>query len=205
MQDPQAISEGSTRHRWILPFLLALIIISAGDLWSKAAVFEDSITEIHDGRPIAFSTIEHPWWVKPAWNTGVAWSMFEDSPLFIAFLTAFLVPILVFSYFRWYRNHHIFVDLAFGMVIGGALANAYDRFMTHFSDAMFGVRDFLAFTIPIIEYRWPTFNIADAGISVGFVMLLIASFVQEHRVKQLENKETDPKSGSSSENPKVDA
>lgn len=173
--------ETTPKYRWLAPFLIAFLIITIGDLWSKSAVFAHSHTVVIDGYPRAHATVDFPWWIEPAWNTGVAWSMFEDSPLFIAFLTALLVPALIFSYFKWYRNHHRAVDLAFGMVIGGAIANAYDRFMTHFDNDIYGVRDFLAFTIPIFDYRWPTFNIADAGISTGFVLLLIASFIQERR------------------------
>ena len=49
--------------------------------------------------------------------------------------------------------------------MGGAMGNLYDRCMFGF------VRDFIDVTIPVIEYRWPVFNIADAGITVGAVIL----------------------------------
>ena len=203
MNEPLQDAEAIPKHRWLAPFLIAFVIIAIGDLWSKSAVFAHTQTVVIDGYPRAHSLTEFPWWVEPAWNTGVAWSMFEDSPLFIAFLTALLVPALVFSYFKWYRNQHIAVDLAFGMVIGGAIANAYDRFMTHFDNDIYGVRDFLAFTIPIFDYRWPTFNIADAGISTGFVLLLIASFIQERRqskAKQAEPAKPEQPTTSNTEN-----
>lgn len=180
-----------TPRQWLLPFSIPFLIILIGDLWSKAAVFAYTTTHAIDGRLYIESSIEFTWWIVPAWNTGVAWSLFADNPVFIAILTGLLVPALIAAYWKWYRNHHHFVDIAFGAVLGGALANAYDRFMTHFSDSMFGVRDFLAFTIPVIDYQWPTFNVADAGISTGFVMLLLASFVQEHRASHHKSTKTD--------------
>ncbi len=186
-------------QQWLIPFVIPFIVVLVADLWSKAAVFAYTNTHEIDGRLYIESSIEFTWWIVPAWNTGVAWSLFADSPLFIALLTALLIPALIVAYWKWYRNHHTFVDIAFGAVLGGAIANAYDRFMTHLSDTMFGVRDFLAFTIPVIDYDWPTFNIADAGICTGFVMLLIASFVQERRAAQL--KSSQPTEGSDDSNP----
>ncbi|MBK1832556.1 signal peptidase II [Roseibacillus ishigakijimensis] len=41
------------------------------------------------------------------------------------------------------------------------------------------VVDFLDVTIPLINYRWPTFNVADSCISVAAVLLVIASFREE--------------------------
>lgn len=170
--------------QWLLPFSLPLLLILISDLWSKAAVFAHTQTHIIDGRLRIVSDTDFTWWIVPAWNTGVAWSLFADSPWFIVAITVILVPLLIVVYLTWYRNHHTFVDTAFGLVIGGALGNAWDRFLTHLDDSIYGVRDFLAFTIPVVNYQWPTFNIADAGISCGFVMLLIASFIQERRARQ---------------------
>ena len=52
-----------------------------------------------------------------------------------------------------------------GLVIGGALGNVVDRFR-------FGaVADFLDFHWA--GYHWPAFNLADAAISVGVVILLL--------------------------------
>jgi len=41
------------------------------------------------------------------------------------------------------------------------------------------VVDFLDVTIPLIDYRWPTFNVADSCISVAACLLIIASFREE--------------------------
>ncbi len=51
------------------------------------------------------------------------------------------------------------------MILGGALGNLYDR-------ATYGaVVDFL--DVHALGYHWYTFNIADCGIVIGAVLLLI--------------------------------
>lgn len=41
------------------------------------------------------------------------------------------------------------------------------------------VVDFLDFTIPLVNYRWPTFNVADSCISVAAFLLVLSSFREE--------------------------
>ena len=55
--------------------------------------------------------------------------------------------------------------VAIGLVIGGALGNVVDRFKYG------AVADFI--DIHWGDYHWPAFNLADAAISVGVVILLI--------------------------------
>ena len=55
--------------------------------------------------------------------------------------------------------------VAIGLVIGGALGNALDR-------VRYGaVADF--FDVHVAGYSWPAFNIADAGITVGVLLLVV--------------------------------
>jgi len=51
--------------------------------------------------------------------------------------------------------------VAFGLIIGGAIANIFDRFDDGF------VTDFIQVG------WWPTFNVADSCITVGVVMLIV--------------------------------
>ena len=36
--------------------------------------------------------------------------------------------------------------------------------------------DFLDFTIPVIDYRWPAFNVADSCICIAAFLLIISTF-----------------------------
>lgn len=78
--------------------------------------------------------------------------------------------------------------LALGLIMGGAVGNAVDR-------ARFGaVVDFLDFSGLFFPY---VFNVADAGITVGVVLLLIDSVLSERKATgQAERPTVDTKSGS---------
>jgi signal peptidase II len=54
--------------------------------------------------------------------------------------------------------------LALGLVMGGALGNLVNRLWSNR-----GVVDFL--DVGIGSYRWPTFNFADVGVSIGACLL----------------------------------
>ena len=65
-----------------------------------------------------------------------------------------------------------------GMVLGGAAGNLYDRVIAKVAlpdgRVVTGeVRDFIFVTIPVIDYPWPVFNIADVLLVVGLGMILL--------------------------------
>ncbi len=155
--------------RWTIWFWPALIATLVSDLASKYAVF-------------ALQRHQLPSWMEQHYNTGVAWSMLADHPGFVAALTAVLIPVLGWVWWSGYRKLGRIENLAFGLILGGALGNGYDR-----AAAMFGhwpgVRDFIHVDLNRvgIDYIWPTFNIADSGISIGFVLLLVRAFAPTAR------------------------
>lgn len=146
---------------WFWPALLATLIL---DLVSKSAVFNLRADSL-------------PGWIERHYNTGVAWSLFANHPGFVAALTAALIPLLAWVWWSGYRKLGRMENLAFGLILGGALGNGYDRALALFKHWP-GVRDFIHVDLhPVgIDYIWPTFNLADSGITVGFVLLLIRAF-----------------------------
>lgn len=58
-------------------------------------------------------------------------------------------------------------QLSLGLVAGGAFGNLVDRVRSHQ-----GVVDFL--DVGIGSLRWPTFNVADIGVSCGAILLAIS-------------------------------
>ena len=64
--------------------------------------------------------------------------------------------------------------MAFGFLLAGALGNAADRVFR--GDER--VIDFIA------SDRWPTFNVADIAISIGFVLLVGQLLLEERREEQ---------------------
>ncbi|GAC1311939.1 MAG: signal peptidase II [Vulcanimicrobiaceae bacterium] len=60
------------------------------------------------------------------------------------------------------------VQIAFGGIVGGAVGNIVDRF--HYG-----------YVVDFIDLRWwPVFNVADSCISVGVVLLVLASLRRQN-------------------------
>jgi len=100
-------------------------------------------------------------------NTGAAWSMFSQHTGMLALLGAAALG-AVFFFRRNLELHKPLLQYTFGMMCGGILGNLLDR-QFHGS-----VVDFLDVHLP--HYRYPAFNVADSGITVGVVIYLIYSF-----------------------------
>jgi signal peptidase II len=97
-------------------------------------------------------------------NQHGAFGLFGSSPVLLIGMALVVLLIFWFS-FREQARHSLLVRIAFGMILGGAIGNIIDRLHFRF------VVDFIDF------YRiWPNiFNIADACITVGVVLLILAS------------------------------
>lgn len=63
---------------------------------------------------------------------------------------------------------------AVALVAGGAVGNILDRLRFEA-----GVVDFL--DVGLGRHRWPIFNVADMGVSIGAVLLLISFYLAERR------------------------
>jgi signal peptidase II len=119
-----------------------------------------------------------PSWIALAENKGVAWSIGHRTPEFVAIATAVLIPILAWVWWTRFRRAGAWENLAFGLILGGAVGNAIDRglAMAH-ACGLEGVRDFINVDLGFAPFDpWPTFNLADAGISGGFLVLVALSF-----------------------------
>lgn len=71
------------------------------------------------------------------------------------------------------RSRTLLATLALGLIIGGAIGNAIDRF------AYGAVVDFALFHVQIGEkiLNWYVFNLADVAIVAGVAALLYDSFL----------------------------
>ena len=102
-------------------------------------------------------------------NPGVSFSWFSNSGETGRWLLSALAVVMV-VFLIWYiiKESRFWVTLGGGMIIGGAIGNLIDRVYIG------AVVDFIDFHIggwhPFI------FNVADAGISIGIVCLLIDTF-----------------------------
>jgi signal peptidase II len=109
-----------------------------------------------------------------AWNVGISFGWFQsDSPLTqIALMAIKAVAVIVLAIWMA-RSRTLLATIALGLIIGGAIGNAIDRF------AYGAVVDFALFHVQIggKTFSWYVFNLADVAIVAGVAALLYDSFL----------------------------
>ncbi len=98
-------------------------------------------------------------------NTGMAFGLsFGGASRWILIIVTLLTIGLILHLFREMRDRDTLQTVSLAMVLGGAAGNLLDRLRS-----AAGVVDFL--DVGIATHRFWIFNVADAGISVGGVIL----------------------------------
>lgn len=109
-----------------------------------------------------------------AWNVGISFGWFQsDSPLTqTALMVIKAVAVIVLAIWMA-RSRTLLATVALGLIIGGAIGNAIDRF------AYGAVVDFALFHVEIggKPFSWYVFNLADVAIVAGVAALLYDSFL----------------------------
>lgn len=142
---------------FVLPVMLFL------DLWTKQIVV--------DNYEFRESTVVVPEFfsITYARNYGAAFSMFRDLSKEVREIFFGCVTLIAVGTIAWFliKLHDRDLWLAGGLagILSGALGNSVNRFQYGY------VVDFLDFYWGKGGPTWPTFNVADIGISVGAVMI----------------------------------
>ncbi len=138
-----------------------------------------------EGRPVAL--IPGFLDLRLAYNPGAAFGVLPDwAPLFIL---VGLVAIYAIIRLRRVGSGSRIMSVGLGLLLGGAVGNLLDRI----ASAGKGVTDFIDLTVKIAGYQWPTFNVADIGIVVGAILVLLHVYVIE---KSRTDEEQSSESGS---------
>lgn len=103
-------------------------------------------------------------------NTGAAFSILENSTTLIIIISLFCLALIV-SLLKKEKDITPIKVISFGILIGGMISNLIDRVFYK------NVVDFLSFNI--INYRFPVFNIADIGITIGVFLYLLVNLKEE--------------------------
>ena len=156
--DPRPARTGRAVYLLWVVALLAFVL----DRWSKTVV-------LHGFMPgESRLVIPHLLWWTYTQNTHGAFGLFGNSPMLLIVLA--LIVLGVFAYaFRDAVQRSNVVRVAFGMILGGAVGNIVDRFQHRW-------------VVDFIDFRtiWPNvFNVADACITIGVALLVLASLRRE--------------------------
>lgn len=113
-------------------------------------------------------------------NPGAAFSFLHDAGGWQrTFLVAIALVASVFlSFMIWRRGTSAAERMAFGAILGGALANVMDRVTRG------AVVDWI--DLHWDAHHWPAFNVADIGISAGVAVLLVREFVSRQASREVE-------------------
>lgn len=97
-------------------------------------------------------------------NTGAAWSMFSDSTFALGVFSLLICVLLLIYLFKLAPDSSLGEALGLSLVFAGGVGNAIDRFL-------------LGYVVDFIEpvfIEFPVFNVADIGVTCGFVIFFIS-------------------------------
>lgn len=167
----------------VFALLTAIIVISL-DQWTKALVVARLSPPDFGPQVPLIGQYLVLYYIR---NKGAAFSMFNTNGPLLIVLIAIAVAVIIYLYLRVFNSGSLLYKLVFGLIIGGAAGNLLDRF-THGS-----VVDFIWFRLPQVGFSFAIFNLADAAISVGVVLLFLALLfggVHQRAAEQSEKPQT---------------
>lgn len=166
-----------------IAWFVFLAIFGAGlDLWTKQAVF--SSPQLFHG---------NEWWlweghigIQKSLNEGALFGMGQGKVwVFACFalVAAVAIPVWLFLY---RAAQDFWLTTAAGAIMGGVIGNLYDRMglpgmkwdefhPQRAGETVYAVRDWILFQISD-QWVWPNFNIADALLVGGALLLFFRSF-----------------------------
>jgi len=159
-----------------LCYLLALIVISL-DQYTKLLALQ----HLQFATPVPVVPFLN--WTL-LFNTGAAFSFLSDTGGWHQWLfggLALAVSVFIVTYIWKLPQQARLLSLSLALILGGALGNVYDRmtlgYVVDFIDVYVNSCGSLTSLFP--GCHWPAFNVADSAITLGAVLLLVDSFVND--------------------------
>jgi lipoprotein signal peptidase len=134
----------------------------------------DQVTKYMVAADLAAKNVElihNFFYITYAENTGMAWSLFSGQQAL--FCLAAAVAIGVMSWYLIYKSPTKLTRISLALMISGAAGNLVDRLLLGY------VRDFLHFYI--FGYDFPIFNVADSCLTIGVILLILATLLEDKK------------------------
>lgn len=160
--------EGMTVWKY---YLVAVVLVVL-DQWTKWIVVRD----MELGERI--SLVDPYLGILSHRNRGAAWGMLEGQ-MWLFFIITTIVIVGILYYFHKHAQNEPLFQLGLMVLLGGAIGNFIDRLFRG------EVVDFIDVLIPVINYEFPIFNVADAALTVGVVIIFIFILLDERKQKKV--------------------
>jgi len=164
----------SQRFRYLLLALIPVIVIL--DQWTKYLVLNEprfnALGCLDQTQRCGQIEVSGIFDLSMVWNRGVSFGIGQSEGI-MRWVLVLLTTAIAIGFFIWLlRVGRKWTGLALALVVGGAVGNVIDR-------VVFGaVVDFLDFSGIWRPYFFNyVFNVADAAISVGAVLLFVDQFL----------------------------
>lgn len=153
---------------WILPVVACFVLLV--DQLAKYAIVS-SLTLYETWAPIP--ALARIFTIHYVTNTGAAFGLFQNGGLFFI-IVATVVSVVILIYYRYVPDGHWLVRMSLGLQLGGALGNLIDRLR-------------LGHVIDMFDFQiWPVFNVADASIVGGVLLLGFLLLREDYLERKLE-------------------
>ncbi|EGQ1308753.1 lipoprotein signal peptidase [Staphylococcus pseudintermedius] len=138
--------------------LFITLIILIGDQLTKFIIR----TQMTLGE--SFAVVPKILYITSHRNNGAAWGILSGKMTFFYIITIIVLIALIVFYIKEAKNNML-MQIAISLLFSGALGNFIDRVSSG------EVVDFI--DTVIFGYDFPIFNIADASLTIGVVLLII--------------------------------
>lgn len=149
---------------------IALVIIAA-DQFTKWLVLQNM--ELGERIPVFEPYLA---WLSHR-NRGAAWGMLEGQMWLFAVITIAVIAGILYYFHKHAQGQPLF-QLSLMVILGGAIGNFIDRMLRG------EVVDFVDVLIPVVNYHFPIFNIADAALTIGVILMIIFVIYDEKQEKK---------------------
>lgn len=141
------------------------------DQWTKWLI----VKNMEYGERIA---VLDPWFgILSHRNKGAAWGMLEGQMWLFSIVTVAVICAILYFYHKEAKGKTVF-QVGLMLLLGGAVGNFIDRLFRG------EVVDFVDVLIPIINYDFPIFNVADAALTIAVVVLMIGLIREDKKEKK---------------------
>lgn len=178
------VSDQVTKYLAVSRLTVLFEAVQAKTAGEKLHAFVAEKDVLERGLAAAPVHVFRSWWQhRYTQNRGAAWGFLSGAaeafrvPFF--HLVTIAAVIFILSYYRKLLEDQRYLQVALALLLGGALGNGTDRvlrgYVIDFIDWHWGDPNWLRPGL-----HWPTFNIADCGVSIGLVLLFLEMLFVKH-------------------------